>query len=140
LRSRDAIAKAREAESAALTQAMAQRNALKEEAISKAAMPVEGLAFGDGIVLLNGVPFDQASDAEQLRASIAIAMAANPKLKIVRVRDGSLLDDQSMAILAEMATERDFQIWIETVASGRPGAIVIEDGHLAEPVVAQAAE
>lgn len=119
-----------EAASAARTSAMEQREADKLAKIAQAKLPVEGITFGDGVVLMAGVPFEQASDAEQLRASIAIAMAMNPKLRIVRVRDGSLLDADSMAILAQMAEAHDFQVWIETVASGRPGAIEIEDGHV----------
>ena len=117
-----------EAQSQALTEAMEQRNAEKMRAIEAAAMPIPGLSLGDGIVLLNGLPFDQASDAEQLRASVAVAMAMNPALKVIRVRDGSLLDDDAMRLLAEMAEEKGYQVWVETVSSDRPGAVVIEDG------------
>ena len=93
-------------------------------------MPVEGIEFGEDSVLLNGVPFEQASDAEQLRASVAIAMAANPKLRVIRIRDGSLLDDEAMQLLGTMATEADMQVWIERVdSSGRIG-FVLEDGHV----------
>lgn len=117
-----------EAQSAALTEAMQERDAEKLRAIEAAEMPVPGLSFGEGIVLLNGLPFDQASDAEQLRTSVAIAMAMNPKLKVIRVRDGSLLDDDAMGLLAEMAEAKGYQVWVETVGSDRPGAVVIEDG------------
>lgn len=71
-------------------------------------------------------------DAQQLRASIAIASAMNPKLRVIRVRDGSLLDSDSMALLAGFAEANDMQVWVETVQSGRPGAIVIEDGQVQE--------
>src|SRR5690606_29737088 len=81
-----------EQQSEALTRAMEDRNEAKAKAIAAASLPVPGLAFGDGTVTLAGVPFDQASDAEQLRASVAIAMALNPRLRVLRVRDGSLLD------------------------------------------------
>lgn len=137
-------AKAREAEeaSAALTKAMDERAAQKREAIEKADLPVPGIAFGDDEILLNGVPFDQASSAEQLRTSVAIAIAANPKLRVIRVQDGSLLDEEAMAILAEMANAADCQVWIEVVQSGRSTAVVIEDGQVrgAMAVASQAAE
>lgn len=130
-----------EAEADKLTQAMADRKAAKEKAIAEAAMPVPGLSFGeDGGVLLNGVPFDQASDAEQLRASVAIAAAMNPKLRVIRIRDGSLLDDDAMKALEEMASEREMQVWIERVGeriSGKFG-VVIRDGSVAS--VAEVAE
>lgn len=111
-----------------LTAAIETRNAEKQEAIAKANIPVEGITFGDAEIILNGQPFNQASDAEQLRASLAIAMALNPKLKVIRVRDGSLLDDNSMKIVEQMAEKNDFQIWAEIVdGSGKVG-FVIEDG------------
>ena len=121
-------ATAAEAAAKALTKKMEDRKAAVAKAIADAAMPVPGIVFDDGAVLLDGLPFDQASDAQQLRASIAIAAAMNPKLRVIRVRDGSLLDKDSMTLLAEFAQTNDMQVWIETVQSGRPGAIVIEDG------------
>jgi DNA repair exonuclease SbcCD ATPase subunit len=123
-------AEALEIEAEGLTEAMERRDTQKQEAIAAAKLPVDGIGFGDGVILLDGVPFDQASDAEQLRASIAIAMSLNPKLKVIRVRDGSLLDDDSMKLLSEMADSNDFQIWVERVdGSGKVG-FVLEDGHL----------
>lgn len=108
-------------------------NAVKQkakDAIAKADMPVSGLSISDGQVFLDGIPFDQASDAQQLQASIGIAMALNPKLKVIRVRDGSLLDEDAMKVLAQMADDRDYQIWIERVDSSGKIGFVLEDGHL----------
>jgi DNA repair exonuclease SbcCD ATPase subunit len=124
-----------EAEAAALTKAIEDRATQKREAIAKADLPVPGIGFGDDEILLNEVPFDQASSAEQLRASVAIAIAANPKLRVIRVQDGSLLDEDAMRILAEMAQAADYQVWIEVVQSGRSAAIVIEDGAVAGSMV-----
>ncbi|MBY0250163.1 MAG: AAA family ATPase [Methylobacterium organophilum] len=130
-----------EAQSAALTKAIEERVTAKREAIAKAELPVPGLGFGDDEILLDGVPFDQASSAEQLRTSVAIAMAANPKLRVIRVQDGSLLDEEAMRILAEMAQAADYQVWIERVGVSGGVAIVIEDGTVKGAVqVAQAAE
>lgn len=119
-----------EAEAKALTEAMEAREKTKRDAVASAQMPVEGLGFGDGFVLMNGLPFDQASDAERLRVSVAIAMAANPKLRVIRVRDGSLLDPDALKLLADMCNANDFQCWIETVAGNGKDAFVIEDGHI----------
>lgn len=103
----------------------------KVAAISRAQMPLEGLTFGEGEVLYNGLPLAQASGAEQLRVSVALAMAANPKLRVLRVKDGSLLDEDSLAILRTMAEEQDYQVWLEQVdTTGRVG-IYIEDGAVA---------
>lgn len=136
----EARAKAEEQKSAALTKAMETRDAEKRAAISKADLPVPGIAFGDGEILLNGVPFDQASSAEQLRTSVAIAMAGNPKLRVIRVQDGSLLDEEAFRILAEMAASADYQVWVEVVQSGRSTAVVIEDGAVRGTTLVAAAE
>lgn len=113
-----------------LTQAIEDRATAKQKAIAEAQLPVDGLTLGDGIVLLNGVPFDQASDAERLRTSIAIAMAQNPRLRVIRARDGSLLDEDAIKLVEEMAAGREFQVWLERVdGSGKIG-FVLEDGHV----------
>lgn len=118
-----------EATSKELTEAIEARDAAKLAAVTSATLPVEGLGFGDGFVTFNGVPFDQASSAEQLRVSLSVAMAANEKLRVLRIQDGSLLDDDSLALVAAMAKDSDYQVWIERV--GKSGGFVIEDGHVA---------
>lgn len=115
-----------------LTDKMESRERQKVKAIAESKLPVPGLGFGSGTVTLNGLPFDQASDAEQLRVSVAIAMANNPKLRVIRIRDGSLLDDDGMAILKDLARDKDFQIWIERVDSSGTIGIVMEDGEVKE--------
>lgn len=126
----EAQAKAKEAESARLTEAMEARTKAKEKAISRATMPIPALGFGDGLVLYQGIPFEQASSAEQLRVSTAIAMAANPKLKVIRITDGSLLDSDSLAMLHAMAEENGFQVWLEVVSDTKNIGVVISDGEV----------
>ena len=101
----------------------------KKEALEKADMPIKGLSVDKDGVTYKGFPFSQLSDSEQLKVSMAIAMAVNPKLKVIRVRDGSLLDEENMKIIREMANNNDFQIWIERVEEGEVG-FIIEDGEL----------
>lgn len=117
-----------EARAREITQRMEARDQAKAAAIAAAAMPVPGLGFGEGIVTYNGIPFDQASSAEQLRVSMSIAMAANPKLRVIRILDGSLLDEDSLAAIGAMAKADDFQVWIERVDSSGKLGIVIDDG------------
>jgi chromosome segregation ATPase len=121
-------AAALEARSTELTESIQARETAKAQAIKNAAMPVAGLGFGDGHVTYNGIPFDQASSAEQLRVSMSIAMASNPKLRVIRIVDGSLLDEDSMAAIGAMAKAEDFQVWIERVDSSGKLGIVIDDG------------
>lgn len=113
-----------------LTAKIEARNKTKADAIAAAKMPIEGLSFGDGQVLFNGLPLTQAGTAEQIRVSMAIAMAANPQLRVVMIRDGSLVDEDGMKIIAEMAKASDYQVWCERVDSSGEVGIVIEDGHV----------
>ena len=117
-------------ESEAITARMEARGKQKQDAIAAAKMPVEGVTFVDGAIMLNGVPFDQASDAEQLRASVAIAMAGEPRLKVLRIREGSLLDEDGLKLVAAMAEAKGWQVWIERVDSSGSRGFVIEDGHV----------
>jgi len=103
----------------------------KSEILSAIEYPVEGLALGDDGVTFNGLPFAQASSAEQLRVSVAMGLAMNPKLKVLLIRDGSLLDDKSLALVAQMAEEADAQVWLERVGKGQECSVVIEDGEVA---------
>ena len=120
--------------SEALTEQLKAIDKRRAEAISSAKMPVEGLELAtddDGklSVLFDGVPFSQASDAERLRVSCAVAMAANPELRVLRLKDASLLDKAAIETLREMASSSDFQIWAEFVGDEGPG-IVMEAGEV----------
>lgn len=106
----------------------------KREAIANAKMPIAGLGFGEGEVVYNGLPLNQASSAEQLRISTAIAMAANPKLRVLRIKDGSLLDHNSMQLLSDLADANDFQCWVENIESHSPAAIHMVDGAIDDDV------
>lgn len=106
-------------------------DARKAAALAAATFPVAGLSFDDDQVFYDGRPLEQASSAELTRISTAVAMAANPKLKVILIKDGSLLDDENLRVIAEMAAANDYQVWIEKVdASGEVG-VVIEDGMVA---------
>jgi DNA repair exonuclease SbcCD ATPase subunit len=104
----------------------------KEAGIREAKMPIDGLGFTEEGVTYNGIPFKQASAAEQLRVSVAMAMAMNPELRVIRITDGSLLDSDNMALIAGLAAEHDFQVWIERVDETGQVGVVIEDGQVAE--------
>lgn len=100
----------------------------KREALEAASFPVPGLSFDDGGVLVNGIPFQQASAAEQVRISVAMGLSLNPTLKVLLVRDASLLDEKSMELVAKMAAEHGGQVWLEKVGNGEECHVVIEDG------------
>lgn len=108
----------------------------KQSLLADAKWPVPGLSFdqGEDGVLLNEIPFDQSSSSDQLKTALKICLAMNPELPVILIRDGSLLDDDSLRIVAEAAKDADAQVWIETVGTDKTGfadvAVIIEDGSV----------
>jgi hypothetical protein len=113
------------------TKAIEKLDKQRAEAIAAAKMPVDGLTLGDGIVLYNDIPFEQASASARLKVSCAVAMASNPELRVIRTYDGSLLDTQSLGMLAAMAESRQYQCWVESVDESGQVGFVIVDGEVA---------
>lgn len=102
----------------------------KSDALKNAKFPIQHLSFNDEGVLYKDIPFAQCSSAERLQVSLAIAMAMNPKIKVIRIKDGSLLDAEHMKLIEKMAHEKDFQIWIEVTSNDDKIGIVISDGTI----------
>lgn len=126
--------RAKTEESEKLTDKLDKLDGTKRKAAMDAKYPVDGLAFDTaGGVTFNGIPFDQCSSAEQLKVSVAIGIALNPKLRVLLIRDGSLLDDDSMKVLAKMAGDAQVQVWVERVSVDATTSVVIEDGHVKAP-------
>lgn len=110
--------------------------------LESAKFPVPGLSFetitegSSGrerknpkkIITYHGVPLSEASSAEQIRVSTAVGMANKPELRFLLIRDGSLLDDNGLAILEQMAHEQNFQILMEKVDTSGKVGIFMEDG------------
>ncbi len=104
----------------------------KRQALEAAPFPVPGLGFSEDCVTFGGLPLAQASSAEKLRVSVAMGLAMNPKLRVLLIRDGSLLDSASLRMVSEMATEAGGQVWVETVSeTGEGCSVLIEDGAVA---------
>lgn len=119
-----------EAESEALTDAMAAREQAKQKAISESKLPIAGIEFGDGEIRYEGAPFEQASTAQKLKVAMARIVALNPKLRFAWIRDASLLDDESYAELQRLAAEYEVDILIETVRPIGKDAVVLENGFV----------
>lgn len=111
-----------------LTRKIAAIDGEKQEQLAAAHWPIDGLGFGDHGITFNGLPFEQGSSKEQLCVSAAIGLALKPELRVLLIRDGSLLDSDSLARFAVFAAENDAQVWIERVGEDGPVSVIIEDG------------
>ena len=105
----------------------------KMKLITKSNMPIEGLNINENReVTYNNIPFDQLSGAERLKVSLSIAMAMNPELRVIRILDGSLLDEDNLKVIEEMATDKDYQVWLEQVRNDGEVGFYIEDGSISK--------
>jgi DNA repair exonuclease SbcCD ATPase subunit len=104
----------------------------KKEMIAGSKLPVSDLIFDESGIKLNEIPFEQASEAEKLKVSVALGLAMNPKLKVLLIRDGSLLDAGNLSMISKMAEDAGGQIWIERVGDGEEMTVILEDGEVKE--------
>ena len=105
----------------------------KAERLAATKFPIDGLGFDDEIgPTLNGVPLAQACQSAKLRLSVAIGAALNPRIKVMLIREGAFLDDESLKLLSALAKEHQCQLFIERVGTKDKSAIVIEDGAVLE--------
>jgi DNA repair exonuclease SbcCD ATPase subunit len=120
-----------EQESFRLRDAIHALDIKREDLLAKATYPVPGMRVNEHMeVMLDGLPLSQASKAQQLQCSVSVGLALNPKLRVMIIYDGSLLDEDSLALLAKTAEEADAQLWIERVSEGKECTVVIEDGQV----------
>jgi len=119
----------------ALSQKIRELDEEKGRILSSAEFPVEDLAFDEDGVIYKGEPFEQAGKAEKTIVSAAIGIAMNPKLKVLFYRDASLLDEESLSLVKELAEKRDCQVWLERVGDEGRAQVIIEDGTASGPAV-----
>jgi len=107
---------------------------IKEKKRAKLAafkLPVKGLEVGERDIMFSGIPFDNLSQAQKISVSMALAIAQQPTLRIIKVAEGSLFDENTLKQVIDFAAANDFQVWIERVANTPSGnAIFIEDGEI----------
>jgi DNA repair exonuclease SbcCD ATPase subunit len=112
------------------TKAIEKLDTDRKSLLSSATMPVDGLSFNDACLTYNDIPLAQCSDGEKLMVSLGISMALNPTLRVLRIKDGSLLDEKNRAIIRQQIKDKDFQLWMESVSSDKSVGIFIEEGEI----------
>jgi recombinational DNA repair ATPase RecF len=106
------------------------------EILKSSPMPIAGLTFDEDGLYYNDIPLSQCSDGAKLMIGTAISMALNPTMKVLRIKDGSLLGPKNMSLLNDLVKEKGYQCWVERVMdqdqfnqSGKVG-IFIEEGEI----------
>lgn len=99
----------------------------RKQLIEWANMPIEWLAFDEKEgVLIDWLPLDQLSSAQQLVLACRIATTQNPNMKVIYIKDGSLLDSNSMELITKLANDEDYQIFVERVGE-EADSIIMRD-------------
>lgn len=82
-------------------------------------LPVQGLEFDETNITFGGLPLnsEQISTSELITIGSLIGMAMNPNLRLMIIRDGSLLDKESLNNVLQMCEEKGYQLLIEVVDS-----------------------
>jgi len=101
----------------------------KAKKMAEAAMPIKGLSIREDGLAFNNIPLEQECDSKKLKICVAIAMALNPKLKVLRINVNEL-DSESLAIITELINDKDYQVWIEKVADENKIGFFVEDGSI----------
>jgi len=113
-----------------LTNEIGSLDVRERDLLTKAGIPIPGLTFDtDGSPLLNGRPLEIASGGERIELAVAVALAADPDLRICLVDEANDLDLESLEALNALAEEHGFQIWACRIGLEGPGEIVVEDGE-----------
>lgn len=103
----------------------------KADGLAAATFPIDGLSVDDDGVTFRGVPFSQVNSAMRRRIAFAIATAGDPKLRLVIVKDGDLLDAESLAAISDLAEERGYTVLVERDRDeSREIGFTVRDGSL----------
>lgn len=97
--------------------------------IASAKMPIDGLTFGEDGLIFDGLPFteEQLSTSKIIEIGARISMALNPTLRIMRIKEGSLLDKSTLEIIKAVVKEKDYQLFMEKVSEKGEIGFVIEE-------------
>lgn len=98
----------------------------KRDALTAANFPDPLLSVDDEQVLYDGVPFSQVNSAKQIGIGFDIATLAQRDLKLGFIKNGDLLDDESLAEIEARAIERGYTVLVERGRSGEQGYIFNE--------------
>lgn len=105
----------------------------KADKIKSAKMPVDWMEFNEqDWIVIDWIPFDQHSTAQQIIIASRIATFTNPELKVIVIKDWSLLDDDSTAEIEKFAEDNGYQIYMEVVNDWVFGTIIMRQGEVVD--------
>ncbi len=104
----------------------------KRKLILSSDLPFKNIDFDENVgLVINDVPFNQKSDAEKIRISTRVGMELKPDLRIICIKEGSMLDEKSYEVVKQLAVKYGYQVLVESVGE-RQGedCIVMRSGSV----------
>ena len=125
-------------ESDTLTERIRRLDQDKTTRVANAKFPIPGLSLTDEAVMYEGTQFDRLSTGQQIRVSTAIGMALNPELKVIFIREASMLDTGNLKEIVAQAKDKDYQVWLERCDETGQVGFFIEAGEITAAEIDQA--
>jgi hypothetical protein len=91
----------------------------KKDIFKSSTLPVPGLEFDENQVLFEGLPFneDQIPTSRLIEIGLRLGAALNPNLRLMVIKDGSLLDKKAMDHVLDFCDKNNYQILVEMVST-----------------------
>ena len=112
------------------TTKITERRKSKDKTLQEAKLPLPGLTVNSLGTFFNDTPINQLSSSEKLKVGMSVAMALNYKLKVILVKEASLLDKDNLQVIREMAKGKGYQVWLEYVTSNKKMGFYFVDGEI----------
>ncbi len=102
----------------------------KLKLLENATFPIEHIAVTGTGVMYQDLPLEQAAHSDQLRVSIALAIARHPNLRLIVSKEGDKLGKARRELLDEMAKASRHLVLIEKMSEDKSLGIYIEEGEV----------
>ncbi len=89
----------------------------RRDAFAGSSFPIKQLTFEDDQLFFGGLPFNEqhVPKSTLIAVGVKIGQMMNPNLRVLIIRDGSLLGKELLKRLIEMCEKKDYQLLIEVV-------------------------
>ena len=102
----------------------------RDRLINDSKLPFKNVEFDKDLgLVISGIPFNDMSSAQQIKIMSRIYIESNPELKVIYIKDGSLLDPDTLAQIAGMSELKDYQFLVEIVDEVE-GSIIMREGSI----------
>lgn len=110
--------KKKQAESDQITKDIEKIDQDKKDIFKSSTLPVPGLEFDENQVLLDGLPFneDQVPTSKLIEIGLKLGASLNPNLRLMVIKDGSLLDKKAMDHVLDFCDKNNYQVLVEMVS------------------------